>query len=687
MIDNRTENKNYPLPNPQNIASQDVGRIADAISMIDADLGNANESINNIYDAVENLNEKSLKIPEALVGSFETELQNVAPRKYVVVNDEGNGFSTVEGGGGDGGKKGEVLIKNSDENFDTTWIDPRAILRKTATTKETISDIQLPNNGSIILKDSLEINFPEDLPQRGLSPIQISGDATADSFVGYILKDEIEEAEEDNDFASKTKFGRVKIGSGIDVENGVISVPKIGIASKENFGIVKIGEGFDVSKGVISAKEYQQASHENYGIIKLSDDFRIGTDGELLLANKIDADEIIYQMGRIKAVENGVVSVESTCAKYRAYIEENTTFEIDLSQIKQTSDLGFELEVVADDFYEISFAGISIEWLLPCQGAVPGSVVIRFRKELGSEILFATLVSSDSAPVQCLTSDSGDDIQENCIYYSNGMSANPSWAVTPRGDYWAYNYANLNSGIGEALWHVDFAKSTCVTSLYVSDNPVHEYFYLEGSIDKENWITLLEKGKDESLQGRHECSTRGHFRYFRIRTSSPFTINYWQLFGFQIGGNKISLTKVMPEMTANSLENFVITSSGTNKGELFNLTTNSTGSFANFNTRDEKSEYWIKYELAEAAIVNMFDIGACTSNSDRMPLRFKILASNDDENWDLLLETSSLNRWYDGETRQYYIPDNGPYKYFKLVPIELQTTEFRIARFRLYRKI
>jgi hypothetical protein len=38
MIDNRTENKNYPLPHPQNIASQDVGRIATAIEMIDGDV-------------------------------------------------------------------------------------------------------------------------------------------------------------------------------------------------------------------------------------------------------------------------------------------------------------------------------------------------------------------------------------------------------------------------------------------------------------------------------------------------------------------------------------------------------------------------------------------------------------------------------------------------------------------------
>ena len=62
MIDEKTPNKNYPLPNPQNIASQDVGRIADAITMIDADLRNANDSINNIYASVENLNSPFAKV-------------------------------------------------------------------------------------------------------------------------------------------------------------------------------------------------------------------------------------------------------------------------------------------------------------------------------------------------------------------------------------------------------------------------------------------------------------------------------------------------------------------------------------------------------------------------------------------------------------------------------------------------
>jgi hypothetical protein len=44
-------------------------------------------------------------------------------------------------------------------------------------------------------------------------------------------------------------------------------------------------------------------------------------------------------------------------------------------------------------------------------------------------------------------------------------------------------------------------------------------------------------------------------------------------------------------------------------------------------------------------------------------------------------------RWYDGESRQYYVNNSTAYKYYKFTPIEIPTSEFRISRFRLYRKV
>ena len=51
--------------------------------------------------------------------------------------------------------------------------------------------------------------------------------------------------------------------------------------------------------------------------------------------------------------------------------------------------------------------------------------------------------------------------------------------------------------------------------------------------------------------------------------------------------------------------------------------------------------------------MNFIDLGAPRGSSERMPTWFKIEASNNDENWTLLLERASITRWRDGKTRQY----------------------------------
>ena len=293
MVDDKTNNKNYPLPHPKNIASKDVERIATAITMIDADISECSDSINSINSTVQNLDAKSLRIPSELVGQVDTELKNLQPRQYVVVNEDASGFSTVEGGGGEGGKKGEILVKKSDANFDTTWIDPRAILKKAPTVKETTEDLQLPNNSTVILNDVSSTESIDDLPRHGLTQRQINSDISADSSYTYILCNEIDDtAEDESDIATREKFGRVKIGSGINLNNGTISVDTIGIASKNDFGLVKIGDGLNVENGVISTQTYPTADHKNFGIIKPSADFNFDSSGALQLANR--SEDIIY---------------------------------------------------------------------------------------------------------------------------------------------------------------------------------------------------------------------------------------------------------------------------------------------------------------------------------------------------------------------------------------------------------
>lgn len=330
VIDENTTNKNYPLPHPENIASKDVERIANSITMIDADISECSDSINAINSTVQNLDAKSLRIPSELVGRIDTELKDLKPRQYIVVNEDASGFSTVEGGGGEGGKKGEILVKKSNKNFDTTWIDPRAILKKAPTIKETISDVQLQNNGTIILREVSEMDAVDDFPAHGLTQRSIDSDVIADPAYTYILSDEIDDTSEDEfDIATHEKFGRVKIGSGINLNNGEISVPVIGAASKDNFGLVKIGEGFEVNDGVVSTLPYRLADHENFGIIKPSEDFNFDARGALQLANR--SEDIIYQKATKNIVEDGVIKIVSTCAYYRSFINTDTLFSFDLS--------------------------------------------------------------------------------------------------------------------------------------------------------------------------------------------------------------------------------------------------------------------------------------------------------------------------------------------------------------------
>lgn len=73
--------------------------------------------------------------------------------------------------------------------------------------------------------------------------------------------------------ADKNTFGKVKIGSGIDVNAGVISVAGTSIATKTTLGVVKIGDNLNItSDGTLSAVggigEIPQATESVLGGIK-----------------------------------------------------------------------------------------------------------------------------------------------------------------------------------------------------------------------------------------------------------------------------------------------------------------------------------------------------------------------------------------------------------------------------------
>ena len=681
MIDENTQNKNYPLPHPSNIASQDVTRIATAITMIDADISECSDSINTINNTVQNLDAKSLRIPSELVGQIDTELKNLQPRQYVVVNEDATGFSTVEGGGGEGGKKGEILVKKSDANFDTTWIDPRAILKKAPTVKETVSDVQLQNNGTMILADVHETDLRDDLPQHGLTQRQISSDTTADSSYTYILCDEIDDTTEDeSDIATREKFGRVKIGSGINVNNGEISVPVIGVATENDFGTVKIGEGLAVNDGVVSTLPYRHADHENFGIIKPSADFNFDSKGALQLANR--SEDIIYQKAAKNIVEDGVIKIVSTCAYYRAFINTDTLFSFDWDNFTPKADISFDLEIISDGTYVVNF-GSDVIWELPCAGVSSGTTLIHFDKLIGESQFHGTLKSVAVNSTKLLTPDTSADITDNYICGHNGCNWNACYCMSVK------DYSNWNSFTNptDCIWRIDFMRSTYVEYLeYINgyDNWTSEYFYIEGSVDGKNWKRLLTR--ENVKPTTYTLDEHGFFKHYRIRCKNT-QIRYFRWYGFDVEDERYELQRVMPIMQSNSANGFEITSSGVTSGNLYNLTNDNIGSWANFETC-LNGEFWVKYELAEPKSVDMIDLAArFGAESDRMPTWFRIEGSNDDENWETVFERAFLTRWYQGESRQYWIYNQTPYKFYRLLSLEQPTANFSLSRFRLYKKI
>ena len=692
MINETTNNKNYPLPHPNNVASQDVERIATAIEMIDEDISECSDSINTIDNAVRNMDAKALKIPTELVGEVDTELTNIHPGRYIVVNKDANGFSTVEGGGGEGGKKGEVLVKRSDANFDTTWIDPRTILKQSPITDEASTDKQLPNNGLMILRDSIEQNSNEQLPSRGITSIQSTDNVIADSFCGYILKDEIESENEEDDIASTTKFGRVKIGSGINVTNGVISVPKIGIASKNNFGLVKIGDGLEVADGVVSTKPYPQADHANYGTIKLSDDFKVGDDGELLLANKNENEGVIYQTANIKPCFNNTIAVEETYSVYRLWINEDCMINFDWSLLDQKKDATFDVKLYASDTYVVAFSD-EIIWNAPCAGVVSGKTVLRFTKRLNLSTLEGNLIEQDKNAEKLLSLYPGDDIAKNYTCHTTGSDGWPAYEFlrNTRSDiYWEYSWPVVPDEEG-AIFQINFMKSTYVTKVDFgcSRGSSTTFFYIEASLDGVNWIKQYQR-LNQSVNGEFTFTleNRGYFRHYRIRCANNVCFSRIRFWGYDIEDRLFELRRITPRMFSNSQGGYILTSHvAVNDGALNNITDVGVGTFASFSSRDENGYWWIKYELPEAKVVDFIDIASGNGDTSLNPSWFEIEGSNDDEHWTLLIERRQPKTWNKCQAFQYFIDNTVAYKYYKLtIKNTANATSCRIYRWRLYKK-
>ncbi len=356
-------------------------------------------------------------------------------------------------------------------------------------------------------------------------------------------------------------------------------------------------------------------------------------------------------------------------------------FSFDWSEFNQKGDIAFDLEIVSDGIFIVGFSS-EIEWTLPCNGVDIGKVVIHFERPLGATKFYGELKSIEINSIKLLTPDSSADICEDYICGHNGAGWNACTFMR------THDYSNWMSFSDptDGIWYIDFIRSTCVQYLeYIQgfDNWLATYFYIEGSVVRKNWVRLLTR--ENVYPTTYTLDRHGFFKHYRIRCGHT-QVRYFRWFGFDIDDDIYELNRVVPIMTTDSMSGFQITSSGKDDGQLYNLTQNDTNTYANFSTRQD-GFYWIKYELPEASSVDMMDLAARRgSECNRMSTWFRVEGSNDDENWDTLLERSFLLQWYQGASQQYWINNSTPHKYYRFVSIEQPVSAFGLSRFRLYKK-
>ena len=316
-----------------------------------------------------------------------------------------------------------------------------------------------------------------------------------------------------------------------------------------------------------------------------------------------------------------------------------------------------------------------------------GKTVVEFKRLFGSTQLIGNLKSFAASVVQNLTPVSTDDVMTDFTVEQDGGDWSAYEFIKSRSNN---DWASLQSQTGEVIWQINFIRSTCVTRLHY----VHglyagapAFFHIEGSWDGVKWISLISL-YNERPGTNLEIPQPGFFRHYRLRASKDFAICYFHFYGFSVDDRLYELIPVTPYMTQNEQDGYILTAHTTpNSGNLYNLTQVAPGNYANFTAKAEGGVYWIQYELPEAEIANVFDIGVANGEAARFPLWFRIEGSNDATEWTLLLERKALLRWWDVRSvRQYHVDNTTAFKYYRFTAVSVGTTEFRLARFRLYRR-
>jgi hypothetical protein len=646
--------------------------------MIDADVVETEGIVNSRVSIADDLEDRAVRASTAMGNP---EIQNIAPNRYLKTTDDSSGFECVDGGGDEGGKAGQGSIKKSDDNYDTIWGNILEVSSKGMTILQN-AEFCKSNETHIFADEIDETGEAARFPRADLVNRQNTENIFAERNESYILRNEIEQIIGSNvTLATHENYGFVKLGDGINDDNGKISADGCAVASKENFGLAKIGDNIDESDGVISVQPIGVATSTIFGAIKLGEDFSLNANEEMEVVEIEDgegeSEMVIYDLAKMKIVYNGIVELEENIAIYRAFLNEDLVFSFHLD-FEPEADFSFILEIISDGEHLIDFVE-EIEGGIP--GLNRGITRIKFTKLLGSAKWNAEVNVLEAPEPILLTPNYGDSVRSDLILSSNGSSWDP--------------HSMMGADVGNVVFQsnprevlFDFAKSVVVDSVYFYNNNTNalSLFELLGSNDKINWTRLLYKA-GVVIDKNTATEKKGAFHYFKLRFSGEGNVRGIQLWGSIIDNNDSELILLTPVLGSNSAVGITITCSNLRESNLYNITAPSANSYAEVD-KGSFSDAFIQYEFAEPKVANFLDMASHQDNTNRTARWFKLIASNDAENWDLLLERERQEDWKQCETRYFELENTTAYRYYRLVCSYTanSTLYWRISRFRLLRR-
>lgn len=665
----------YPLPNRNHEVVSDIEQLAQTITQIDTDISNLEAKTAITSESVGDAEDTIIHSDQIING----EITNIAPNRFLIVNNDGNGFTCVDGGGTSGGKIGQCTIKRSDENYDTIYGDIWNVSRN-GITPQTNNEIGKANELEIFCDES-EIENEEQQPKVNPKTIQATQDFEVESNSSIIFKDTLEETNEPIELATNQNYGLIKVGTGIDVSNGTISADIITPADQNQLGYVKVGKGIEVEDGVIFVAEIDAATNSTKGVIKIGEDFEINSNGEMELKDMTDA-SIIYKLDQIKNCENGNIDLEEQKLIYRATITSDIVIQINENFVP-TQDYTFILELISDGTHLIAFSDQFKDGMaeLPINRGVTR---LKISKKLGLPYYEATIYQHSASEAVNLTPIGSELINsEFTITSPQGGNWNPKQLLRTA--------LNGYSDVRELQF--DFETLVCIDYVnYISPSSteVMSEFILKGSNDGKNWTTLLYRN-GEVVYGKVYTEVKGCFRHYNLKigytsnNNKPGGVTLW---GTQIDNNESELTLLTPLMSSNITSFATFTSSKFVSNSAAQVTDTDLATFVIVGY-DANQNRWAQYELETPAAANVLKLDFYNYNSQTN--WFTLTGSNNGENWTLLLERQyPTNTLFNNNYRVmiYNFQNETAYKYYRLNCIATNDTkeDWHIFGFKLYRR-